>query len=152
MEVCEYGRGLAIFGETKPVKDHIKLKYNGKYNKFLTHPLKNVKEPGWIVSKDHLNSLVKDSGMRVKLINTKGGNFEEKAKDSASSSSAAAAELIAKQGIAIEPVAKSKPKALLSRLSSDNEKVAAAPLIGKRKSSEEEDDDEPLVKTQKLLG
>ena len=143
MEVCEYGRGLAIFGETKPVKDHIKQKYNGKFNKFLTHPLKNVKEPGWIVSKDHLNSLLKDSGMRVKLINTKGGNFEEKAK-----------ELIAKQGITIEPVAKSKPKALLSRLSSDNEKVAAAPLIGKRKSSEDEDedDDEPLVKTQKLLG
>lgn len=276
MEVCEYGRGLAIFGDTRPVKDHIKQKYSGKFNKFLLHPVKNVKEAGWIVGKDHLDTLLKDSGMRLKLIKNKGGGSSDKkaektkkssnslsssgvvttsggksiefSKESSTSSSVAtitsstsssstikaasppaltlidystksialfgptkplkkvlmdnggrfnsflsfdggkqpgwifpmtmkqkiaelvsvqpqesktstpgATELIEKQGIAIEPVAKSKPKALLARLSAsdDHEKAAVLNsnvLIGKkRKPSEEDtDDDEPLVQAQKL--
>ena len=53
MELVKYGKGYAVFGDTKPHKDTF-MKYGAKYNSNLTHPETEEKAAGWIVSKSGL--------------------------------------------------------------------------------------------------
>jgi hypothetical protein len=60
LEVIAYSeRAIAVFGDTKPVKDQLS-DLKGKFNRFLTY--KGAKTPGWIFSKkqaDAVNAFVK---------------------------------------------------------------------------------------------
>ncbi|KAJ3116907.1 hypothetical protein HDU96_008426 [Phlyctochytrium bullatum] len=48
-------RSIALFGDTRPVKDKIK-ELGGKFNKYLT--LEGKKEPGWIMAKTKKSEIV----------------------------------------------------------------------------------------------
>lgn len=53
-----YKKCYALFGNTKPIKDELK-KYDAIYNNRLKDPTKNNKvNPGWLIRKKHLNSIL----------------------------------------------------------------------------------------------
>jgi hypothetical protein len=57
---------VAIFGNTKPLKNFLKTNFAAKFNRNLTNPLSKDKEPGWILKQDQVQKL-KDIGLQHRV-------------------------------------------------------------------------------------
>lgn len=57
IELVQYSeKAIAVFGETKPVKDDLK-RMGGKFNKYLTNPHTGSKQAGWVFQTKHRDML-----------------------------------------------------------------------------------------------
>ena len=112
VEVCKYGRGLALFGDTRPVKDHIKAEYNGKYSKYLMHPINQVEQAGWVIAKDMYETLLADTHMTVYDINsTASTNLKDSHADNSTSKENADKDVEREDIPSVQPSQASQPSA-----------------------------------------